>query len=84
HSRVMIHQPWGGAQGTASDIHIQATEILKMKDQLNRILAEHTGQPLDKIEKDTDRDYFMSAAESKAYGIVDEVISSRIDPTPEK
>ena len=75
-SRVMIHQPWGGAQGTASDIHIQAKEILKLKDQLNRMLAKHTGQPVEKIEKDTDRDYFMSAEEAKAYGIVDEVIAS--------
>ena len=74
-SRVMIHQPWGGAQGTASDISIQAKEILKMKDQLNKLLAKHTGQPLEKIEKDTDRDFFMSAEESKAYGIVDDVIA---------
>lgn len=79
HSRVMIHQPWGGAQGTASDIHIQAKEILKLKDQLNRILAGHTGQSIEKIEKDTDRDYFMSAEESKAYGLVDHVIASRAD-----
>lgn len=76
-ARVMIHQPWGGAQGTASDIHIQATEILKMKAQLNKIMAKHTGQPLEKIEHDTDRDYFMSADESKAYGIVDEVVTTR-------
>ncbi len=79
YSRVMIHQPWGGAQGTASDIHIQAKEILKLKDLLNRILAKHTGQPIERIEKDTDRDYFMSAEESKAYGIVDHVIASRSD-----
>jgi ATP-dependent Clp protease protease subunit len=78
-ARVMIHQPWGGAQGTASDIHIQATEILKMKSQLNKIMAKHTGQPLEKIEHDTDRDYFMSAEESKNYGIVDEVVTSRPD-----
>jgi ATP-dependent Clp protease protease subunit len=78
-ARIMIHQPWGGTQGTASDIHIQAKEILKMKEQLNRILAKHTGQPLERIEKDTDRDYFMSAEESKAYGIVDEVITNRSD-----
>lgn len=77
HSRVMIHQPWGGAQGSASDIHIQAEEILKMKSTLNRILAKHSGQSIEKIEKDTDRDYFMSAAEAKAYGLVDEVIESR-------
>lgn len=77
HARVMIHQPWGGAQGSASDINIQAKEILKLKEDLNKILAKHTGQPLERIEKDTDRDYFMSPAEAKAYGIVDEVITSR-------
>ncbi|MDP3920206.1 MAG: ATP-dependent Clp endopeptidase proteolytic subunit ClpP [Candidatus Omnitrophota bacterium] len=74
-ARVMIHQPWGGAQGSASDIHIQAQEILKLREQLNRILASHTGKPLGTIEKDTDRDYFMSPEESKAYGIVDEVVA---------
>jgi len=73
-SRVMIHQPWGGVQGAASDISIQATEILKLRDRLNEILAHHTGQSLDKIKKDTDRDYFMSAQESKDYGLVDEVL----------
>ncbi|MDD5130200.1 MAG: ATP-dependent Clp endopeptidase proteolytic subunit ClpP [Candidatus Omnitrophica bacterium] len=73
-SRVMIHQPWGGAQGAAADISIQAKEILKSRDRLNEILAHHTGQSLEKIEKDTDRDYFMSAQESKDYGLVDEVI----------
>ena len=73
-SRVMIHQPWGGVQGAASDISIQATEILKLRDRINEILAHHTGQSLDKIKKDTDRDYFMSAQESKDYGLVDEVI----------
>ena len=77
HSRVMIHQPWGGAQGTASDISIHAKEILKLKDDLNKILAKHTGQPLERIEKDTDRDYFMSASESRDYGLVDHVITSR-------
>jgi ATP-dependent Clp protease protease subunit len=81
HSRVMIHQPWGGAQGTASDISIQAKEILKLKEGLNKILARHTGQPLERIEKDTDRDYFMSAPEAKDYGLVDHVITSR-DETP--
>lgn len=75
-SRIMIHQPWGGAQGTASDISIQAREILRMKDELNGILAHHTGQPLERLVKDTDRDYFMSAAEAKEYGLVDEVIPS--------
>lgn len=78
-ARVMIHQPWGGAQGTASDIHIQAKEILKLKEQLNQILVHHTGQSLDRIEKDTDRDYFMSAEEAKNYGIVDAVITTRTE-----
>lgn len=73
-SRVMIHQPWGGVQGAASDISIQAKEILKLKDKLNEIMAIHTGQSLDKIQKDTDRDYFMSAQESKEYGLIDEVV----------
>ncbi|NQT75390.1 MAG: ATP-dependent Clp endopeptidase proteolytic subunit ClpP [Candidatus Omnitrophica bacterium] len=75
-SRVMIHQPWGGAQGQAVDIGIQAKEILKMRDRINEILAKHTGQELDRIKKDTDRDYFMSAQEAKDYGIIDEVIAS--------
>jgi ATP-dependent Clp protease protease subunit len=78
-ARVMIHQPWGGAQGTASDIHIQAKEILKLKDRLNQILAHHTGQTVEQVEKDTDRDYFMSAHEAKAYGLVDEVVTSKLD-----
>jgi ATP-dependent Clp protease, protease subunit len=77
-SRVMIHQPWGGVQGAASDISIQAKEILKLRDRINEILAYHTGQSLDKIQKDTDRDYFMSAQESKDYGLVDEVIVPEI------
>lgn len=84
HARVMIHQPWGGAQGTASDIHIQATEILKLKEQINQILAKHTGQPFERIEKDTDRDYFMSPNEAKAYGVVDEVITSRAEISTKK
>ena len=75
----MIHQPWGGAQGTASDISIQAKEILKLKEQLQRIIVKHTGQPFEKVDKDCDRDYFMSAEESKAYGIVDHVIESKQD-----
>lgn len=75
-SRVMIHQPWGGVQGAAADISIQAKEILKMRDRINEILVEHTGQPLDKIQKDTDRDYFMSSEEARAYGLVDEVIAN--------
>ncbi|MFB9324965.1 ATP-dependent Clp endopeptidase proteolytic subunit ClpP [Paenibacillus aurantiacus] len=73
-SEVMIHQPLGGAQGQASDIEIRAKHILKTRDTLNRILSERTGQPLEKIERDTDRDYFMSAAEAANYGLVDKVI----------
>lgn len=73
-SRVMIHQPWGGAQGTAADIEIQAKEIIKMKAQLNQLLANHTGKPLEVIEKDVDRDHYMSAQEAKEYGLVDEVV----------
>ena len=73
-ARIMIHQPWGGVQGAASDISIQAREILRLRQKLNEVLVKHTGQPLEKIEKDTDRDYFMSAEEAKEYGIVDEVI----------
>jgi len=75
-SRVMIHQPIGGFHGQASDVEIHAKEILKMKDTLNQILAKHTGQPLDKIHVDTERDYFMSGIEAKEYGIVDEVIEN--------
>ena len=74
-ARVMIHQPWGGVQGQASDIHIQATEILKMRDRINEILAKHTGKPLDKIQRDTDRDYFMSSQEALEYGIIDEIFA---------
>ena len=74
YARIMIHQPWGGTQGTASDISIQAKEILRIKDELNKILSKHTGQPLDKIVFDSDRDFFMSANEAKDYGLVDEVI----------
>ncbi len=73
-SRVMIHQPWGGVQGAASDISIQAKEILKLRERLNEILSAHTGKPLEKIEKDTDRDYFMSAKEAQEYGLIDEVV----------
>ncbi|MFC0211851.1 ATP-dependent Clp endopeptidase proteolytic subunit ClpP [Paenibacillus chartarius] len=73
-SEVMIHQPLGGAEGQASDIEIRAKRILKMRDNLNRILSERTGQPFEKIEKDTDRDNFMSAAEAAEYGLIDKVI----------
>ena len=76
-SRIMIHQPLGGAQGQATDIDIQAKEILKIRDKLNEILAQHTGQSIEKIQKDTDRNYFMSAEEAKTYGIIDEIIFPR-------
>jgi ATP-dependent Clp protease, protease subunit len=76
-SRIMIHQPLGGAQGQATDIEIQTKEILRMKKRLNEILAFHTGQPLKTIEKDTDRDFFMSAAEGVKYGLVDEVVTKK-------
>ncbi len=76
YSRIMIHQPWGGTQGTASDIHIQAKEILRMKDELNGILSKHSGQPLEKVVSDSDRDFFMSAKEAKDYGLVDEVLET--------
>ncbi len=76
-SRILIHQPLGGAQGQATDIQIQANEILRMKDTLNEILSLHTGQDIEKISKDTDRDYFMSAEESLEYGIVDKVVADR-------
>ncbi len=76
HARIMIHQPWGGVQGAAADISIQAQEILRLRARLEEILAKHTKQPLEKIQKDSDRDYFMSAEEAKAYGIVDEVIEN--------
>ncbi len=72
-SRIMIHQPWGGVQGAAEDISRQATEILKLRDKINEILAFHTGQPLERIQKDADRDYYLSSQEAKAYGLVDEV-----------
>ena len=75
-SEIMIHQPLGGAQGQASDIEIRARRILKMRDTLNRIISERSGQPLERIEKDTDRDYFMSAAEAADYGIIDKVIEN--------
>lgn len=77
HARVMIHQPLGGFRGQASDIQIHAQEILKIKQTLNQRMAEHSGQPLEKVEKDTDRDNFMSAEEAKAYGLIDEVMVKR-------
>lgn len=78
-SRIMIHQPMGGAQGQASDIALQAKEILKIRETLNQILAHHTKRSLEEIEKDTDRDYFMSGADAKTYGIIDHVITNRDD-----
>lgn len=74
HSRIMIHQPLGGAQGQASDIEITAREILKLKDELYEILAKHTGQPIEKIRQDSDRDYWMTAKEAKEYGMIDEIL----------
>ena len=77
YSRIMIHQPWGGAQGTTSDIDIQAKEFLKMRALMSEILARHTGQPLERIERDTDRNFWMDAVSAKEYGILDEVILPR-------
>jgi ATP-dependent Clp protease protease subunit len=78
HARIMIHQPMGGFQGQATDIEIHAREILKMKETLNKILANHTGQPIEKIQTDTDRDFFMSGDDAKGYGLVDEVITKKL------
>ena len=77
HSRVLLHQPWGGAAGQAADIEIQAKEILKMRDLLNQVVSHHTGQPIDKVANDTDRDFIMSADEAKDYGIIDEILTTR-------
>ncbi len=74
-SRIMVHQPMGGARGQASDVEIHAREILRMRSMLNDLISKHTGQALDRVEKDTDRDFFMSAQEAKTYGIIDEVVS---------
>jgi ATP-dependent Clp protease, protease subunit len=84
HARVMIHQPMGGAQGQASDIEIQTKEILIVRERLNEILAFHTGQPLDKIAKDTDRNFFMSPEEAKAYGLIDEIMTRKSVVAKEK
>jgi ATP-dependent Clp protease protease subunit len=81
HSRIMIHQPLGGAQGQAVDIEIQAKEILYHKRQLNELLAHHTGQPFERIEADTERDFFMSAEEAKNYGLIDQVITRQNLPS---
>ncbi|MEW6530372.1 MAG: ATP-dependent Clp endopeptidase proteolytic subunit ClpP [Thermodesulfobacteriota bacterium] len=77
HSRILIHQPMGGFQGQATDVEIHAREILRMRHELNEILVKHTGQPMEKIEKDTDRDFFMSGDEARSYGLVDHVITRR-------
>jgi ATP-dependent Clp protease protease subunit len=77
HSRIIIHQPYAGAQGMASDIEIAATEIQRIKDQLENVLAKHTGQPVERINRDTDRDYVMTAEQAREYGIIDEVLQSR-------
>ena len=82
HARIMIHQPLGGVQGQATDIDIQAREILRMREELNRIMVHHTGQSMEKIHNDTDRDFFMTADQAKEYRIVDEVISSKPTPRP--
>ncbi len=81
HARIMIHQPMGGFQGQATDIEIHAKEMLNMKDTLNKILSNHTGQPIEKIQADTDRDFFMSGEDAKGYGIVDEVIAKKVSRT---
>ncbi len=82
-SRIMIHQPIGGFQGQATDVDIHAREILKMRERLNEILAKHTGQPLNRIQQDTERDYFMSGEQAKAYGLIDEVIERAISTRPQ-
>ena len=79
HSRIMIHQPMGGFQGQATDIAIQAKEIIRLRGELNGILAKHSGQTLERVEQDTERDYFMSGAEASTYGIIDQVLASRKD-----
>jgi len=84
HSRLMLHQPLGGFRGQASDIDIHAKEILKIKAELNAILVEHTGQPIEKIERDTDRDYFLIAQEAKEYGLIDTVITDKSELLPKK
>lgn len=82
HSRILIHQPLGGAQGQATDVGIQAREILRMREMLNKILSDHTGQSIERISKDTDRDFFMGGRQAREYGLIDEVIAKR--PVPEK
>lgn len=83
HTRIMLHQPWGGMKGTATDISIQAEEILRLKGYLNDILTKHTGQPLERVERDVDRDFYMSSQEAKEYGLIDEVVESLKEKTLE-
>jgi len=82
HSRIMIHQPSGGAQGTAADIEIQAREIIYLRAKMNELMAKHTGRPLEEIERDVDRDRFMSAEEAKTYGMIDQVVVNREETAP--
>ena len=84
HARILIHQPLGGFSGQATDIDIHAKEILRTRDKLNELLVKHTGQPLDRIKSDTERDYFMSAIEAKEYGLVDDVLVQKLAATPTK
>ena len=82
HSTILIHQPMGGAYGQATDIRIRADEIIRIRQEINNILASHTGQPIDKIENDTERDFFMTAAQAKEYGLIDEIVSDRVKSDP--
>lgn len=82
HSRIMIHQPSGGAQGAAADIEIQAAEILYLRERLNGLLADHTGQPVERVERDVERDYFMSAEQAREYGLIDRILETRASPVP--
>ncbi|SHG99894.1 ATP-dependent Clp protease, protease subunit [Hydrocarboniphaga daqingensis] len=82
HSRIMIHQPSGGAQGAAADIEIQAAEILYLRERLNALLADHTGQPVERVERDVERDYFMSAEQAREYGLIDRILETRASPVP--
>ena len=84
HSQIMIHQPLGGVQGQATEIEIHAREILRMRKELNGLLSQHTGQPLDVIQKDTERDNFMTAEEAKAYGLIDEILTRPKDDQADK
>lgn len=82
HSTILIHQPMGGAYGQATDIRIRADEIIRIRQEINNILASHTGQPIDKIENDTERDFFMTATQAKEYGLIDEIVSDRVKSDP--